>query len=135
MNRHGLSQLTREPMRFLLLGIFASGIFLATGCGKKKSFEVAPSGNAVADAASASPSAPVPGNAPRVVPVVVAATADASAQLAQLTQVLRRFAVEHRQVPKSLNELVVAQYLAALPAAPAGKQFVIEPKHLEVVLK
>jgi hypothetical protein len=55
--------------------------------------------------------------------------------LAQLTQVLRRFSAEQRQVPKSLKELVAAGYLTALPAAPAGKQFAIEPKRLQVVLR
>jgi hypothetical protein len=134
MNRHCLSQLTRQPTRFLWLGILAAGIFLSAGCGKKQSPEAATAVNTVAAAVASQPTPP-PGSAPRVVPVAVAAGVDASAQLAQLTQVLRRFAVEHRQVPKSLNELVAARYLVALPAAPAGKQFVIEPKHLEVVLQ
>lgn len=117
---------------FVPLVLVAGGIFLSSGCGKKSNPAAASGAND--SAAPVAAASPVPGNAPRVVPVTVAASVDASAQLAQLTQVLRRFAVEHRQVPKSLNELVAARYLAALPAAPAGKQFVIEPKHLEVVL-
>jgi hypothetical protein len=73
---------------------------------------------------------------PRVAPVTIApAEADPGPTLAQLTVVVRRFAVERRQVPKSLNDVVAAGYLTALPAAPAGKQFAIEPKQLEVVLR
>lgn len=74
------------------------------------------------------------GNAPRVVPVVVAESADASAQLAQLTQVVRRYGVERRRVPQSLNELITAGYLTTLPPAPAGKQFAIDGKRMQVVL-
>ena len=75
------------------------------------------------------------GNGPQVVPVTVPPGADAGAQLDMLTKVLRRFSVEHRRVPGSLNELVAAGYLAALPSAPPGKQFAIDGKQLQVVLK
>jgi hypothetical protein len=73
---------------------------------------------------------------PNVTPVTVTAVgSDPGPMLAQLTQVLRRFSVERRQVPKSLDELVAGGYLTALPAAPAGKQLAIDPKHLAVVLQ
>jgi hypothetical protein len=75
------------------------------------------------------------GNAPNVVPVTVADSADASGQMAQLTQLVRRFGMEQRQAPRSLNDLVAAGYLAGVPVAPAGKQFVIDAKSLQVLLK
>ena len=76
--------------------------------------------------------APNPAGSPAT---LVPSGPDSAPVLAQLTQLLRRFSAEHRQVPKSLNELVTAGYLTALPPAPAGKQFAIEPKRLEVVLR
>lgn len=106
------------------------------GCGKKPKATTA-DGQDKSSAPEQSPAnntSPAAGNATRVVPVAVAEGADASAQLAQLTQVLRRFGVEHRRVPQSLNEVVAAGYLAALPAAPAGKQFAIDGKRMQVVL-
>ncbi len=54
--------------------------------------------------------------------------------LDQLTQVLRKYSVENRRVPKSLDEVVAAGYLKEMPPAPAGKKFTIEPKKLQVVL-
>ena len=71
---------------------------------------------------------------PKVVAVSVAAEPDNSAMLDKLTQVLRRFSVEHRKVPQALSELVAAGYLTAIPAVPAGKQFSIDKKTLQVVL-
>jgi DNA-binding IclR family transcriptional regulator len=55
--------------------------------------------------------------------------------MAQLTQLVRRFGMEQRQAPRSLNDLVAAGYLAGVPVAPAGKQFVIDAKSLQVLLK
>lgn len=68
-------------------------------------------------------------------------TADASAAgatetarlLGELTQQVRKYAVEQRQTPKGLEDLVAKGYLDRLPAAPAGKRFTISPK-LEVEL-
>jgi hypothetical protein len=43
--------------------------------------------------------------------------------------------MERQQIPQTLNDLVVARYLAGLPAAPAGKRFVIDTKRMQVVLE
>ena len=59
---------------------------------------------------------------------------DLSPQLHELTQALRKFSAEKQRVPASLNELVSAGYLTALPAAPEGRQFVINPSRVEVIL-
>jgi competence protein ComGC len=55
--------------------------------------------------------------------------------LAELTQTLRRYSAEKREVPASLDALVSAGYLSQLPQAPAGKSFAIERKDVRVVLK
>ncbi len=53
--------------------------------------------------------------------------------LNELTQAVRKYAVEQRRAPGTLNELVTNGYLAAIPAAPAGKKFAIN-KNLQVYL-
>ena len=59
---------------------------------------------------------------------------DFSPILHELTQALRKFSAEKQRVPASLNELVSAGYLSALPAAPSGQKFVINPSRVEVIL-
>ncbi len=53
--------------------------------------------------------------------------------LNDLTQVVRKYAVEQRRAPATLDELVTKGYLAAIPSAPAGKKFAIN-KNLQVYL-
>jgi hypothetical protein len=53
--------------------------------------------------------------------------AELSALLNGLTQAVRKYAVEQRRAPKSLEELTAQGYLSALPPAPAGKKFAITP--------
>ncbi len=109
-------------------------VFLFTGCGKK-SLAQNSAGQSATGPGEAKSSEPLAESAARVAPVAVAENADASAQLAQLTQLVRRFGLERRQIPLTLNDLVTARYLAGLPTAPAGKQFVIDAKHMQVVLQ
>jgi competence protein ComGC len=54
-------------------------------------------------------------------------------EIDQLTQALRKYAVEQRRAPTTLDELVAKGYLAAIPSAPAGKKFAID-KNLRVYL-
>jgi hypothetical protein len=121
---------------FLIGSLLVWTVMITAGCTKHKPADAA--NNPVPAAVSVSPDSDTanPAVKPNVAPVVIApAGVDPGPMLAQLTQVLRRFSVEHRQVPKSLDDLVAAGYLAALPAAPAGKQFVIDPKQMVVVLR
>ncbi len=53
--------------------------------------------------------------------------------LSELTQLVRKYSVEQRQAPQSLDTLVAKGYLARVPPAPDGKRFAIT-KNLEVVL-
>jgi len=55
--------------------------------------------------------------------------------LAHLTKLVRRYAVEQQQVPKDLVDLVALKYLAAVPTAPPGQKFVIDRKKAEVRLE
>lgn len=56
-----------------------------------------------------------------------------SAVLSQLTQVVRRYGMEQRRVPKGFEELVAAGYLERVPEAPGGKRFAIN-KSMQVIL-
>jgi hypothetical protein len=107
------------------------------GCGKgSKSAETPAMPQATQEVAQVESSSPngAAQSHEAVKPAVVPESGDESAVLAQLTQALRKFGVERRQTPKSLDEIVSAGYLQRVPAAPAGKQFVIDPKHFQVVL-
>lgn len=59
---------------------------------------------------------------------------DMSAVLASLTQVLRKYSFERKQLPATVEEIVAAGYLSAMPPAPAGKKFAIDEKGGKVVL-
>lgn len=55
--------------------------------------------------------------------------------LAELTQAVRKYSVENRKVPQSLNEVVAAGYIRNLPQAPPGRSFRIDAKNVKVVLR
>lgn len=59
--------------------------------------------------------------------------AQTDVELQQLTQAVRKYAVEQRRAPATLNELVTNGYLAKIPSPPAGKKFAID-KNLQVYL-
>lgn len=68
-----------------------------------------------------------------------AAPADTSADLgpllAELTQAVRKYGFEKQKVPASLEELVTAGYLPAMPSAPVGRRFTVDPKTMTVSLR
>src|SRR5947209_5448848 len=83
-----------------------------------------------------SPSPPPAASAPpKAETSAVPSEAGLANVLAELTQALRKFSVEQRRVPASLNELVAAGYIQNLPQPPPGKAFGIDPKDLQVILK
>ena len=103
------------PFRLLLLAAISAALM---GCGKTS----APPPTAAA--------APAAAENPAASPEAALASA-----LAELTQTLRKFSVEQRRVPASLDELVTAGYVKNMPQAPPGKKFSIDPKNLQVVLR
>jgi hypothetical protein len=92
----------------------------SVGCGKQPA-PAAPAGDASSAAADANSASDATGQA------------QIAAQLSELTQTVRKYSAEHQRAPKSLDELVTAGYLSSIPAAPAGKKFVIN-KDLRVIL-
>jgi hypothetical protein len=108
----------------------AASAFLIASCGKKpESTSPTPAMPSAEPAPAGQPQAPNASPA-SVQPV----QADAGPLLDQLTQVLRKYSVENRRVPASLDEVVAAGYLKGMPPAPAGKKFAIEPKKVQVIL-
>jgi hypothetical protein len=67
--------------------------------------------------------------------VAVVAEPDMTSVLADLTQALRRYSAEKREVPPSLDALVAAGYIQQVPQAPAGKAFAVDRKDVRVVLR
>jgi len=62
-------------------------------------------------------------------------TEENAADLAHLTRLLRRYAVEQQQVPKDLLDLVTLKYLVSIPVPPQGQRFVIDRRRVEVKLE
>ncbi len=96
------------------------------GCGRRQTEAPPPNQSAtepVPPASDAAPAEPVSEPAPPL----VAEETDTAAVLSELTQRVRKFAVEQRRVPKSLEEVVAGGYLDHVPQAPAGKKFVVNP--------
>jgi hypothetical protein len=116
----------RTPNRFHLAVLFSSCLLL-TSCGKKS----------LPPAESQTPSQmpPPAGSKPTdATASAVPAEIDYSKTLDRLTQAVRKYAAETRSAPKSLNEVAAAGYIPEVPAAPAGKQFIIDDQ-LRVRLK
>ncbi|MCS7337321.1 MAG: hypothetical protein NZ739_03675 [Verrucomicrobiae bacterium] len=106
-------------MNRLVIGLFA-GVIALGGCSKN---------GAARPGSHAEASSPRPADQLQKV-----AESDPAAVLAELTHALRKFSVENRRVPASLDELLRAGYLRAIPTPPPGKKFAIDPKRVEVVL-
>jgi len=114
----GSRKTTFQAPMILRLMIVSGTLLLAFGCGKKDE-----STGAATSAVSTAPSASVqPGEA------------DMEAALRELTQAVRKYSVERRQVPKTFSEVVAAGYVQHLPTAPPGKKFEIDPKTRQVAL-
>ena len=82
--------------------------------------------------APAPPVAASPGPLAAPAPGVAPAAKEPQPDLAALTQALRAYVQKEKKVPQSLDPLVRAGFLPAVPAPPAGKRFVIDAKKLEV---
>ena len=105
---------------------------ICIGCGKQPASSPSP---AELKTDTAVPTAKPSAAAPQVDPSAAAAAEEAqiAAALNELTQAVRRYSVEQRRVPKTLDELVARGYLSRVPQAPGGKTFAIN-KDLQVYL-
>jgi len=88
--------------------------------------------------ASVSDVAPIlvapPPSSGTVLPITPSDPANMETTLADLTQALRKYSFEKRQMPKSFSEVIAAGYVQPVPSAPAGKKFEIDPKTKRVTL-
>jgi hypothetical protein len=80
----------------------------------------------VAEAPAPAPDPPATEAATEATPLAAEET-DTAAVLSELTQRVRKFSVEQRRVPKSLEEVAAGGYLDRVPQAPSGKKFAISP--------
>lgn len=83
---------------------------------------------------NSSPTATTPAATNAAVPAVNP-EANLANVLAELTQALRKYSVEQRKVPASLNDLIAAGYIKNPPQPPPGKNFGIDIKNLKVIVK
>ena len=112
--------------RFVLLLLFASVCaLLLAACSKETESPEAVPAEPLLSAPTTLPGAAAANQSPD--------TASADARAAELTQVVRKYAAEKQRAPKDFQEIVAAGYLTSVPAAPAGKKFVID-KNLAVQL-
>ena len=111
----------------------ASFLALLVGCGKPPPETAAPGESAVVEAAETSAGPVEPSVSEPRLETAAADEAATAAMLGELTQMVRRYGMEHQKVPQSLEDLVTAGYISRLPSAPAGRRFVIS-RALEVQL-
>ena len=104
---------------------------ICVGCGKSSTSSPAPAepkANTAAPAANPTVAVAKPDPSAKA-----ADEAQIAAALNALTQAVRKYGVEQRRVPKTLEELVANGYLSRVPPAPTGKKFAIN-KNLQVYL-
>ena len=87
---------------------------------------------------SSTPAAPTPSatadNGSLSEPTTAADQAQLAATLQELTQAARRYGVEQRRAPRSMEELVSKGYVTSIPQPPPGKKFAIDKEKLQVFL-
>jgi hypothetical protein len=108
-------------------------LFLAIGCRKPSTSSPT---SPTSSPPTASDSADTPGSSPNAAAETAqapASEAELATALQELTQVVRKYAMEKRQAPKSLDDLVSAGYLQLPPQPPPGKKFSID-RNLQVQL-
>lgn len=117
----------------LLPAVAVALVLAAVGCGKKTNpAQTVESADATVSTTAAANAKPAPVVNPIVVPQ--AAAGDTSQILGALTQALRKYAVEHKGMPRNFSELVSAGYVRNLPSPPSGKKFEIDANSARVVL-
>lgn len=57
-----------------------------------------------------------------------------SPDLVELTKQVRRYSLEKRKLPQSVEDLVTAGYIHSVPPAPTGKKYVIDSDLAQVIL-
>jgi len=57
-----------------------------------------------------------------------------SPELVELTKQVRRYSLEKRKLPQSMEDLVSAGYIRSVPPAPTGKKYAIDADRAQAVL-
>jgi hypothetical protein len=130
------------PMLMLVWGMAAVGCKKSDAQPKGNSAVAAQTEPAPNDPAAPQPNPsidpPVRAVAPPAVQVVIPVTpsdpGNMEKTLADLTQALRKYSFERRQMPRSFSEVIAAGYVQPVPQAPPGKKFEIDPKTKHVAL-
>ena len=111
------------------LTIICGLALLLTGCGKKGAAPPAPQAQAYAPVPV--PVGVVSNSAPRAA-LALPPGADLDAELAALTQELRKWSVQHQRTPKSFEEFSGSAPFQ-VPVPPPGKKFAIS-KQMRIVV-
>ena len=121
--------------RPILSGILAVGVLLVLpACGKKQPTTPSTVADSQANPSSqAADGAAVPAPAGTANPTEVTNPADVQGTLGLLTDAVRKYCVEQRKVPSTIEEVIAAGYIRNAPAPPPGKKFAINSRR-EVIL-
>lgn len=57
-----------------------------------------------------------------------------SPELLELTKQVRRYSLEKRKLPQSVEDLVAAGYIQSVPPAPTGKKYAIDKDQAQAIL-
>ncbi len=123
-NLHFIAPADLSERMLMRLGILCLLVLLA-GCKKESKTATAPEvAPPIASTSAAKQPAKETAGAAR-------SQAEVDALLGELTQATRKFAMDQRRVPKTLEEVAASGYLNQVPSPPPGKRWAID-KELRV---
>ncbi|MFA6546782.1 MAG: hypothetical protein WCS99_20360, partial [Limisphaerales bacterium] len=68
-------------------------------------------------------------------PASGAATVVKEPTLDEMSEAVQAWFTSRGRAPNSLDELVKARFISKMPAAPAGREYVLDKEHLRVILR
>ena len=126
----------RDPMKLLLLCFVVAGLCVF-GCGRPRPAPPPPAAPVaqplLPDAAPPTPAA-APERQTATAPPSDSAEPVEEAGLVALNAALNAYIMGELKEPKALEDLVKAGFIKRLPAAPAGKKFVLNSNRTQVLL-
>lgn len=124
----------RSNLWLPIVGAVAVGVF-AGGCSKKEEVAVTPAPTSEAVSQAVAPAAPAPtAAAPAANPAQVRAASEASFQVQDLELQVDAYQKIYKRKPESLEQMVREGFLSALPPAPPGKRYSLDPATSRVSL-
>jgi hypothetical protein len=124
-------------MRFSCCAVFLVAGLVLAGCGKDEKTSTTSTPPAPATTVTKVEGAPAPepapaGNGYLGTMAKAQQAAVKTVDVASLNEAIQLFNVQEGRLPVDLNELVARQYIAKLPAAPAGMKLVYDAKQGKV---